>query len=86
MASRDFVSDLEDLTRMCTRMFLNGREADAVSEFNDKVERVMTLMTVKADELEPAITKRLNTFQFNHYMEFVALKNNNGIKKKGGRL
>jgi NADP-dependent 3-hydroxy acid dehydrogenase YdfG len=86
LAGRDFVSDLEDLTRMCTRMFLDGREADAVEEFNDKVERVMTTLTVKADELDTDVITRLNTFQFNHYMEFVALKNNSGIKKKGGKL
>jgi hypothetical protein len=80
------VDDLEDLTKMCARMFLDGNEAKAVEEFQDKVERVMTLMTVNADKLEPQVTRRLNRFQFGWYMEFVALKNNSGIQKKGGRL
>lgn len=85
MASRTFVDDLEDLTRLCTRMFLDGNEAKAVEEFKDKVDRVMTLMTINADELDRPTLSRLNTFQFNHYMEFVALVNNSGIKKKGGK-
>jgi hypothetical protein len=83
---RTFVDDLEDVTAMCARMFLDGNEAKAVEEFQDKVERVMTLLTVQADDLEPQVTRRISRFQFGRYMEFVALINNSGIKKKGGRL
>lgn len=88
MAKRDFVDDLETITKACTRLFLDGREGDALREFNKKVESTMTALTAKPELLDdtPKETlQKLNRFQFNHYMEFVALTNNSGIKKKGGR-
>ena len=82
---RDFVADMEQVTRDCLKMFFAGTEAKAIKEFQ-RVEDVMTTLLIKPellDEQPAGTSERVRKFQFGLYSEFVWLKNGSGIKLKG---